>query len=235
MVPLIRCLVLALFALAAGCASKPQPVLPKPVIRTIALIPATEPRAYTLSNVNAVEFLSPLVGTVIRLDARDKQGLFNERMRARKPALARSFNDAVIAAMRAYGYEVRVLEIARDPESPDWIDWQKLRYDADAVMHVALSEAGLHSPRSSTDYLPRLNAYATLTPKGHEDYLVDQEMYYGLDAKKGSEWSLAADPAFAYDGFNTLINKLDDVQARFDRAARQLAERLAAHTHAQIR
>lgn len=101
---------MAVLMLAAGCASKPKPVALKPEIKSIAIISATTPAAFSLGNANAVEVLFPVAGTLFYLDGRAKAKVFNERFLAEPSTLAANFSEEVASALRGDGYQVQILE-----------------------------------------------------------------------------------------------------------------------------
>jgi hypothetical protein len=190
-----RMLVVAALLLAAACANQPKTVLPRPLIRTIAIIPATNPATFSLANVSAVQFVIPLAATVNYFDSKSKAAIFNEKLSAQPSSLAERFTADAAKALRAHGYQVEVLEgVVRPPDDPDNVDYDKLVTTADAVLQIRLTEVGLYSPLSSNRYLPRVNTQANLFVKGRSDYLYDQEILYGVDARSGNAWAIEADP-----------------------------------------
>jgi hypothetical protein len=67
--PLQRLVAIAYVVALPACASKPVS-LDKPVVRKIALIPATAPLRFTLENQNAVIFLSPITSVGFYQDSK---------------------------------------------------------------------------------------------------------------------------------------------------------------------
>ena len=57
----------------------------------------------------------------------------------------------------------------------------------------------MYSSHMSTDFLPRVNASGKLFIKGRDDDIYDEEIDYGVDAKKGKAWAIPADPKFLAD------------------------------------
>lgn len=219
-----------------GCASQPTTIEPAPAIRRIALIPATTPLAFTLENVSAIQFLFPIAATGYHLDSREKAKIFNERLRVQPSRLAAELTDTVAAALRRYGYEVELLQgVSRPPDDPDDVDYDAVATSADAVLHLRFDEVGLFSPRSSTSYLPRVNASGTLFVKGREDYLFEQDVRYGVDARAGKPWAIAAPESVAYPDFESVIGNLGAVLGAFDAGAAEVGKRLSEQVHASIR
>ncbi len=228
-------ILLALVAFViAGCAAKPpQPVLPKPQVKRIAIIAATEPAEYFLQNLSALQFVVPIAATINHLDSKEKARLFNARFQSMQPKLAQTLTDTVATSLKQMGYSVEILDgINRPADSPDNIDYEKVVSTADAILHVTISEVSLVSPRSSNNYLPRFNASGVLFVKGREDYLYEGAIHYGIDARKGQAWAIEADPAFAYPTFEAVTGSLEDIRKRFSESAVLLARRIAEQTHA---
>lgn len=227
---------IAVLMLAAGCASKSKPVALKPEIKSIAIISATTPAAFSLGNANAVEFLFPVAGTLFYLDGRAKSKVFNEKFLAEPSTLAANFSEQVASALRGYGYQVQILEgLARVPGDLDDVDYDTISTDANAVLHLQFRDVGLYSPRSSTSYLPRVNARGTLFIKGRDDYLYDQDVYYGVDARPGNSWAIAADEKDAYPTFDAVVANLDDVRRTFAAGATEISRRMSAQIHDSIK
>jgi hypothetical protein len=227
---------IALVLVGAACATRSKPVATKPTIRSIAIIPATNPTSFTLLNLSGLSFLIPLNETVTYLDSKEKARVFNDRLPAPQSALAKDFNACVAAELRAGGFRVEVLDqVVRPAQEPDKVDHDKVLTTADAVLHVRFTEVGLFSPRSSTDYLPRVNAQATLFAKGLEDDLYSEDFIYGVDARAGKAWSVAGDPQVAYSGFDKVLASIVNVRLAFETGAEQLCKRIVREVAVSVR
>lgn len=227
---------IAAVLLTAACANQPKAVLAKPVVRTIAIIPATSPATYSLENQSAVQFLIPLAATVNYLDSKSKAKTFNEKLLAEPSALGASLTDEIAAALRGHGYRVQILEAVTRPAGDlDNVDYDKVTASADAILHLRFTEVGLFSPRSSNSYLPRVNAQGTLFVKGRNDYLYDQEIYYGVDARSGNSWAIAADQKFAYPSFDSVLANLDGVRQAFSTGSAAISRRMSDQVHDSIK
>jgi hypothetical protein len=199
------------------------------------------PTSFTLLNLSGLSFLIPLNETVTYLDSKEKAKVFNERLSAQQSSLAKDFTACVIAELRGSGFQVEILDqVVRPAEKPDKVDIDIVTTTSDAVSHVRFTEVGLFSPRSSTDYLPRVNAQATLFVKGLEDDLYNEDLVYGVDARSGKAWAIAGDPEFAYAGFDKVLANIDNVRLalappwRMPRQPPQVTRRLL-HRTARLR
>lgn len=218
----------AILFLTSACSNQPKPAALKPTIKSIAIIPATNPSSYTLENVSALQFLIPLAATANYFDSKQKAKTFNEKLLARQLFLGQSFTDAIADSLRSHGYQVQILEeVSRPVDDIDNVNYANLATNADAVLHVKLTEVGLFSPRSSTNYLPRVNAHGTLFIKGENDYLYDQDIYYGVDASKGKAWAIASDKKFAFPTFEVIVANMDEVRNAFETGVHEISKRMS--------
>lgn len=227
-----------LASMLAGCASVSTPDAQKPRISSIAIVPATPPQSYSLKNVTAVQFMFPIVGVGYALDSMNKTDLLTARLQKGDTSLADVLTNSVAQALREAGYRVVVMDgIKRVPGDPDDIDYDKLGYREDALLHLYFSDVGLYSSRTSISYVPRVNAKAVVYAKNYPGQLYDTTIYYGADASdRGADtWAIAADPRFSYPDFDDVLKNLGSVQEAFNTGASKIGKRLAAQLVAALR
>jgi hypothetical protein len=218
--------VLFLLALSTACATRSKPIVNKP-IRSIAVIPATNPRWYSFENA-APPVGYPFQFWVNKLDSHSKAKRFNDEVGSQSNRLGAEFTDEVVAALRGYGFTVEVLEgVARPVNDPDNVDYDKISAGADAILHISLSEVGLYSSHMSRNYIPRVNASGRLFMKGQDDTLYDEDICYGVDAKKGKEWAILPDAKFAYSSFDAVMTHIDEIRSSFSLGALAIAQRMS--------
>jgi hypothetical protein len=247
---MMRSVIVLAFAMAlSACASKPVvnvPEPPKPKIRSISVVPATNPKAYTLGNdTGAVglllpplvpPILSPMVWLGYKAENRSKAKLLTEKISALPFYPGMDFTNAVVSALRDQGYTVKVLEnVVRDPTDSTVINYDKLDYSDDAILHLYFTEIGIHSAAWSSHYVPRVNATGTIFVKGHAHYLYEETIYFGADAKDGRKTSIIADAKFAYPDFDFVLKNLDAVLGAFSTGIREAAKRMSEHVHAVVK
>jgi hypothetical protein len=219
-------------AVLCACASHPKVAAKKPAIRSIAIIPATDPPWFSFENVNAIVYVVPVTFFANKLDSRHKAKLFNDQMKAKPPPLDSTLTDAVATALRGYGFTVEILDdVKRPPDDPDNIDYDKVSTHSDAILHLKIDEVGLYSSHTSTDYLPRVNISAKLFVKGLDDDVYEQDLCYGVDARKGKEWAVVADPKFAYPSFEAVMTDIDAVRAAFLTGTREIGLKVSEQIH----
>ena len=234
--PMRRLLLLAaLAATVAGCATKSGPIGPKPVVKSIEIIPATLPTYYSLQNLSAVQFLVPIAALGYSMNSKEKAKQLTERLPAATFRIDDQLTNTVAELLRQKGYAVSVLSDAkRRPDSPDWFDYEQVPHSADALIHVYFSDVGVESPRSTTDYIPRMNVSVMSYTKQNKGYPYETTIYYGVDAKAGTEYSVVADPKHLYPDFDFMLNNLETVRENFKGSVKLVAERIAAQLHAAL-
>jgi hypothetical protein len=218
--------VLLLLVLSTACATRSKPIASKP-IRSIAVIAATNPRWYSFENA-APPVGYPFQFWVNKLDSKSKAKQFNDALGSQSNRLGADFTDEVVTALRGYGFTVELLDgVARPANDPDNVDYDKISANADAILHVSLSEVGLYSSHMSLDYIPRVNASGRLFVKGQDDTLYDEDICYGADAKKGKTWAIFPDPKFAYPSFEAVMSHADEIRSAFSIGALEIAKRMS--------
>lgn len=227
-----------MLALLAACASGPKVVEPKPVVKSIAIIPALSPGYYTVDGRSAAAAVVNPLGVFFQgPERRQKEQVFAQRMPDAKFQLGAEFTDAVAQALRDLGYRVEVLEnIPRYPEDPDDVDYAKLAYTADAVLHLYFRVAGIHSRPLGRNYVPRLNAGAILMAKGYSKNLYKDTTYYGYEADPTDPvTSIVADAKYRYADFDAVINNLDSLRGAYSVGARASAKLTAERIRAALK
>ena len=229
---------LALAVVLVSCSNKPIVAVPKPTIKSIAIVPATNPTAYTLGNHNgAIGFLIPGAAFIAYAsENRAKAKVLTEKVSALPFSPGMEFTNAMAASLRDQGYTVQILEnVARVPGAPDSVDYEKLDYSADAILHLYFSQIGIYSPPWSINYVPRVNATGIVFVKGHRDYLYDETIYFGADAREGKKWAIMADEKYAYPDFDFVLKNLASVQGAFSAGVREVSKRMSEHIHAAVK
>jgi hypothetical protein len=226
---------LFVFALT-GCATHSTTVAKRPLeIKRIAIIPASNPRLYSFENA------TPPVGYpfqfwVNKADSRSKGKIFNDSLNSHPEKLGSELTEKVAAALRGYGFTVEIVDgLPRPADDPDNVDYDKVPSDADVILHLWISEVGLYSSHTSLDYIPRVNAGAKLFVKGAEDNIYSEDIYYGVDARKGKEWAIVPDAKFAYRSFDLVMTNIDDVRSAFSTGVLEISQRMSEQIYRSIK
>jgi hypothetical protein len=219
-----------LFALvlSTACATHPKTAATKPVIKRIAVIPASNPRWYTFENAAPPVGGYPFQYWVNKFDSKSKAKQFNDKVNVQSAALGTDLTEQVVASLRDHGFIVEILDgVYRPTDDPDNIDYDKVSTDADAILHLRIAEVGLYSSGYSRNYIPRVNASGKLFVKGQEDNVYDDDLCYGVDAKKGKEWAILPDAKYTYPSFDEVMTRIVEVRSSFADGTREISTRMS--------
>lgn len=230
---------IVLLLLTTACSTQPKSTAPKPVIKSIAIIPATNPLHYSIKNFSAARLAVPLIGTANYLDGRSKANTFTARLGTQATSLGTDFTEEIASSLRSYGYEVSILNIVRQADDPDNVDHESIQADADAILHLKFDDVGLYSSETSLVYLPRVAAVGTLfiIKKGEEIELYDHEVDYGANTGLGvaGDQPIPPDGKYAYPTFEAALQNIDGVRKAFDTGAQEIGKRMAFEIHEAIK
>ena len=214
-------------AMLTACATHSHTVVINPAIKRIAIIPASNPTWFSFQNA-APPVGYPFQFWVNKLDSKSKAKIFNEGLHSPAITLGDDVTEEVATALRSYGYAVEILQGLRRPaDSPDTVDYDKIATDADAILHLWIDEVGVYSSAMSTLYVPRVNVVGEMWLKGREDTLYNEEIYYGVDARKGKAWAIVPDPKYAYPTFDAVMANIENVRTAFATGASEISKRMS--------
>ncbi|MCY7316508.1 MAG: hypothetical protein LH480_13060 [Rubrivivax sp.] len=133
-----------MLTLIVACASPFPEDMVKPVIRSIAIVPATEPLRVTLESRSIVGLFIPVVGLVAASEAKQKQARIAAALLVDKLSLAEKLTQQVVADPQLAGYQVEVpSNLNRPKDYPDSIDILTVNHTADAILQSQLSDVGV--------------------------------------------------------------------------------------------
>lgn len=216
-VPLICLAVAPIFARAA----EPVPV------RSVALIPASEPAEYTVTLQSSAQFLIPLVATATHLDGKAKTKTFSDLLKSKSLAHGAFLTAQVAEKLRAGGYRVAVLDnLTRPADDPDSIDYEKLVFEGDIALQVRIEAIGFHSGFGSAAYLPKVNVGAMSFTRQGKEFPYEGSVYFGVDAKPGKDWAIVSPESASYPTYEALSSSASAVDAIYREALSRIAERV---------
>jgi hypothetical protein len=220
---------LSMLALMPACATHPKTAASRPAeIKRIAIIPASNPKLYSFENAAPPIGGYPFQFWVNKADSKSKGKIFNDRLSSQPAKLGDELTEEVATALRGRGFTVQILEgLPRPADDPDNVDYDKISTNADAILHVWISEVGVYSSGFSLDYIPRVNAGGKLFIKGQEDNIYNEDIYYGVDARKGKEWAIVPDPKYAYRSFDLVISNIDELRSAYAAGVLEISERMS--------
>jgi hypothetical protein len=219
-----------------GCASKPSHAPAKPVVVKIAILPISELVEVSLENKNGVQILVPIASVGFAVDSHSKQNVFSEQIIAQNLPMGKNLTAYLAQALEKEGFQVVLLDnVPRPADDPEAVDIKHIDTDADAILHVYFDEVGLLSSSFSPDYLPLVNIKAELYSMKIKDDLYDETLCYGVDAKAGETWSIAADPKIAYSSFDNVMKRIPEIAAVFATGTQAIGERLVTEIRVKLK
>jgi hypothetical protein len=221
--------VFSTLALMSACATHPKTTASRPTaIKRIAIIPASNPKLYSFENAAPPIGGYPFQYWVNKADSKSKAKIFNDRLISKPANLGDEFTAEVATALRGHGFTVEILEgLARPADDPDNVDYDKVTSNTDAILHVWISEVGLYSSGFSLDYIPRVNAGGKLFVKGQEDNIYSEDIYYGVDARKGKQWAIVPDAKYAYRSFELVMSNIDELRSAYATGVFEISQRMS--------
>ncbi|HMI75620.1 MAG TPA: hypothetical protein VK495_13010 [Steroidobacteraceae bacterium] len=219
---------LSMLALMSACATHPKTTASRPAaIKRIAIIPASNPKLYSFENAAPPIGGYPFQYWVNKADSKSKAKIFNGRLNSPPGNLGDQLTAEVATALRGQGFTVEILEgLARPADDPDNVDYDKISSNADAILHLWISEVGLYSSGFSLDYIPRVNAGGKLFVKG-QDNIYNEDIYYGVDARKGKEWAIVPDAKYAYRSFELVMSNIDELRSAYATGVLEISRRMS--------
>ena len=223
------CVLIFGIAMIAGCASRPEIKASRVAVRRIAIISVASPRVVELDRSGLLPALAAGgIGAVVNhFDVQDKSAKFDARMTQLRNELGGAMTAGLLRELRSSGFDAFVLtDVPRPADDPDDIDYATLHPDADAILHVWITNVGVYAGWG--DYLPRLNVTVKLISSADQSELYSDYLYYGVEAKnKQKYWAVPSDPKYAFPSFKDLMNRADDAAEGLHAGAEALARRIA--------
>jgi hypothetical protein len=217
----------------SGCSNSPQDVGPKPVIKSIAIVAASNPQKVILENTNVLSGFSFGNAAAHRNDTQMKESTLNSSLNISDAKLGDVLTTKVVDNLRSAGFQVElVTNIERPRDYPDNIDIRTVSHSADAVMQLSLTYAGIYSGATSTTFNPQLAGYALLYPKGSKRALFNNEVAFGTAMSEGKPTEIKADAKFAYQGISSVYGNAVELRGFYvmgtDLVAKRLSEQLVS-------
>lgn len=227
-------LVMLVLVSISACGSKPRVAEPKPVVKSIAIIPALSPASYSVDGRLVMDSVNTRLGILFMDPKRgEKEKIFAQRLPDARLSLGPQLTNAVAQGLRDLGYRVEILQnVPRYPEDPDDVDYDKLSYTEDAVLHVYFRLAGIHSRPAGRNYVPHLNPGGRLMAKGYSKVLYRDTVYYGYEADPTDPaTSIVADTKYRYADFDAVLGGLDSLRTAYQEGASAAGKLLATQVH----
>jgi len=220
---------------AFGCATSPEETT-KPAIKSIALVPASNPKAVSYESRSTAAVLLPFANIANSIDSKNRRAQLTMAMQVDRLGLGDKLTEVVAEELRRAGYRVDILSgIARPADYPDNIDPRTIKSDSDAILQLIVNDVGIYSGFMSDSYVPRVTGYGLMYATGRRRPLFDGETHFGAHAEKGKDWAVEIDPKYTYSGPDQVVAKVDEVRTVFTNGTVATGKRMAQRILAAIR
>lgn len=208
-----------------GCSHKLQQPDHGP-LRKIAVLPVSNPHEFEVANDNFFVRFFGLASLAMSMENRRKSKTFAEKMRSEQMAMGQKMTKAILEELPRQGYEVELIErVDGKGDDPEDIDYTTIHADG-AVLHVWIQDIGMDSSVLRNDYLPRLTVAVRLIYPLDQQFLYEEWLYYGSEAKEGKNWSVAGKPRYRFASFEEMLNNPDQIVENFDDGIRATAQHI---------
>jgi hypothetical protein len=239
---LARLFLIALVLLTTACSSAPrEPDYPRGRIKSFSLIPATPPSYFSYEEADlkgsTAFMLLPSLGPGMSAQKEAKVAAFNTQMRAYKTSLDIALTEATVHELVNLGYKITVLEnIDRRVNKPDNVDYDRLTYESDAVLHLFFNLVGVNYSRKSGRILPQLNTGGIVAVKGRNRYVANKTVFFGIDANStDQELGFANEFERGYANHEGVMANLAKIHAIYAAAIPKIAKRMAKEIHDEVK
>jgi len=216
--------VLIAVMMSTGCARHKVAPPDHGPLKKVAVLPVSNP-GLTTRNENFFAQLSGIGSLAQSSYNRDKSKEFAQKLGGEQAIMGEKMTQALVEELRKQGYETELIQrVDENPKDPEDFDYAKLQADG-AIVHLWYDEVGMYSSTFRSDYLPRVNVVVRLFYPRDEEYIYDERLYYGADAKAGKNWGILSDPKYRFNSFDALVNNADTVIESLDVGVRAIAER----------
>lgn len=234
-------LTLALAILATGCARhRAEPVAeepaPLPVLGTITLVPV-EPPANLFTNNRSAPVIGWLwVGLANSVLDKSKSADFDALHADYRRQLGEKLTQTVRRELETRGFPVRLAmreEVKRNKDN--MVKFRKF-VGHEVVLDIQYDEVGMYSSRLDVNYLPLMSTSVFMArPDEGGELLFDYSYVYGAYATKTQDGYIVSDQRFAFDSFESLMNKPELVRNSLDEGIEKIARNLGDDIAAQFR
>jgi hypothetical protein len=213
-------------ALLGACASgPPEPVYTAPV-RTITLLPASNPTKVTFENSSLMSGLGPIFAAAHRSSTQSTENDISNSVGIAGAELGRRLTDIVVAQLRAAGYQVEVHP--NHKQFAENVDVRTIPITTDAILQLSVSYVGVYSRATSNAFHPEVATYGILYRNGSRRPQFSAEIHYGTGVAEGKEWGIRADQKYAKEGRDAFLSSLGSLHQFFATGTEAAAQRLAA-------
>jgi hypothetical protein len=213
-----------------GCATPEIDSTPKPVIRSISLVSASNPETVYFENNSVLSGLNPIFASAQRSQNKAGEATLTEAIGLGNEKLGDRFTEGVAASLRAAGYQVVVLkDVVRPKGKPDSLDVRTIPITTDAILQLSITYAGVYSGVTSKKFTPNLATYAVLYQQGKRQPYFDGQVEFAASLPDGKDWAIKADPSFEFDSASAVFANAANLKSFFVTGTDASAKRMSEH------
>ncbi|MDB5804086.1 MAG: hypothetical protein JWN73_1408 [Betaproteobacteria bacterium] len=225
--------VLALFALG-GCANVPKQAYNRAAnqdIKRVAILKPPVIKEFVVQNFGHPGMAFGLIGGLIAAaDMSSKTGDFTTKMKTFNFDPGAEFTAKLAEELRACGYEVSVLEVAR-PKPEILKSYDGLDAAPDAYIDVVLNWSGYFTSSPTADYVPAMRALVRVVRRQSKEIAYQELINYGYEMRVGQSINLTAEGKYNFGNFSALMadpdRALEGMRYGIPLIARQVGRDLA--------
>ena len=225
-------------AVFAPLAVAKDPPGPKPVIQSVAVIPATHmPLTFEYSASLFVPFIARQIVNRVNANLGETNAkIINDKLTAENLDLGKQLTELVVKQLQDAGLTVELLgNVERKPGAPDNVDYTKVTHNSDAILHVYFSDLTYQSPRGQSAYWPRVSTGALVYDKTGKKYLYESTSYLDRGAKESNTGYFDAKDDLSFESQEVMIDQTAKLRTNLERVTTQAGEYLGKNILLQSR
>lgn len=215
-----------------GCISIPRQEFSKTAAQPIKKIAIVKPHSTEMRvvNIGGAGGAFGLIGAAIEAAEEERKSTeFARQMQVHELSMGAELTRAVEEQLKNDGYEVTVLSDQHPvvvDETESEFDYQGIRTDADAILHLWFAGLGYVSPPDLTNYIPRVGVRARLLAANTKAQLYYQAYLYGWNPVVENIEPVPAAAKYMYGDFDALMTKSQDAAEGLRLGAKGVAARI---------
>lgn len=197
------CFILLFFAFTSNAMAQDGDKTSASAAGQVSLAPILPPAKISIENIGGALDFFALPGMLARKSMeKDRIAEFRKMLVDQSLNIGEEVTAALQMAFKEAGQPLAaLLEAKYQPKDPDELDFKATQSTTDLILVTNISEVGLVSRRSSTQFVPKLTISFELVSKRTEDADYSEKIQYGAGAKKLTEDEIPSDPKFAFDSY----------------------------------
>ena len=206
--------VLAIVVLAqlVGCANVPKQAYNRAAnqdIKKIAILKTQASNELLVQNWGHPGLGFGLIGGLVAAaDMQSKTTNFTAKLKPYNFDPAQEFTSALAEELRAGGYEVKVIEVAR-PKPAMLESYDALDPEPDAYVDSVLNWSGYFTASAVANYQPAMHALVRVVKRRTKEIAYQELINYGYEMRGGKSVNISADRKYSFGNFDALMASPD--------------------------